>query len=50
MEAFHSAALAAGGRDHGPPGPRPQYHESHYGAFVLAPEGNNVEAVTHRPE
>jgi hypothetical protein len=40
---------AAGGRDNGPPGPRPQYHERYYGAFVLDPDGNNVEAVCHEP-
>ena len=50
VDAFHRAALEAGGRDNGAPGPRPQYHPSYYGAFVLDPEGNNVEAVTHRPE
>jgi catechol 2,3-dioxygenase-like lactoylglutathione lyase family enzyme len=50
VDAFHRAALAAGGRDNGPPGPRPQYHPGYYGAFVLDAEGNNVEAVCHRPE
>ena len=50
VDAFHRAALAAGGRDNGAPGLRPQYHASYYGAFVLDPDGNNVEAVTHRPE
>jgi catechol 2,3-dioxygenase-like lactoylglutathione lyase family enzyme len=50
VDAFHREALAAGGRDNGPPGLRPQYHPSYYGAFVLDPEGNNVEAVTHRYE
>ena len=50
VEAFHSEALAAGGRDNGPPGLRTHYHPSYFGAFVLDPEGNNVEAVTHRPE
>ncbi len=49
VEAFHDAALAAGGRDNGPPGLRPQYHEHYYGAFVLDPDGNNVEAVCHSP-
>jgi catechol 2,3-dioxygenase-like lactoylglutathione lyase family enzyme len=49
VDAFHRAALAAGGRDNGPPGLR-DYHPSYYGAFVLDPEGNNVEAVSHRPE
>ena len=49
-DAFHAEALAAGGVDNGPPGPRPQYHASYYGAFVRDPDGNNVEAVCHRPE
>lgn len=47
VEAFHRAALAAGGRDNGAPGLRPQYHPGYYGAFVLDPDGNNVEAVIH---
>ena len=47
VEAFHRAALDAGARDNGPPGLRPQYHSSYYGAFVLDPDGNNVEAVCH---
>jgi catechol 2,3-dioxygenase-like lactoylglutathione lyase family enzyme len=47
VEAFHAAALAAGGTDNGAPGPRPQYHQNYYGAFVLDPDGNNVEAVYH---
>ena len=50
VDAFHQAALAAGGTDNGPPGPRPRYHQSYYGAFVLDPDGNNVEAVCHKPE
>jgi catechol 2,3-dioxygenase-like lactoylglutathione lyase family enzyme len=49
VHAFHAAALAAGGRDNGAPGLRPQYHDRYYGAFVLDPDGNNVEAVCHRP-
>jgi catechol 2,3-dioxygenase-like lactoylglutathione lyase family enzyme len=48
VDAFHRAALDAGGRDNGAPGPRPQYHPGYYGAFVLDPDGNNVEAVCHR--
>ena len=48
--AFHRAALAAGGRDNGAPGPRPEYHPGYYGAFVLDPDGHNVEAVCHRAE
>src|SRR5579862_7851050 len=47
VDAFHAAALAAGGRDHGKPGPRPEYHAGYYGAFVLDPDGHNVEAVVH---
>lgn len=47
VDAFHAAALAAGGRDNGEPGVRPQYHPGYYGAFVLDPDGNNVEAVHH---
>lgn len=50
VDAFHKAAMAAGGRDNGPPGLRPHYHEHYYGAFVLDPDGNNVEAVCHAPE
>jgi catechol 2,3-dioxygenase-like lactoylglutathione lyase family enzyme len=47
VAAFHAAALAAGGRDNGEPGPRPHYHPSYYSAFALDPDGNNVEAVYH---
>ncbi len=47
VDAFSTAAMAAGGRDNGAPGPRPQYHPNYYGAFVLDPDGNNVEAVCH---
>ena len=50
VDAFHAAAMAAGGRDNGKPGIRAQYHPAYYGAFVLDPDGNNVEAVCHRPE
>ncbi len=50
VDAFHAAALAAGGRDNGAPGPRPQYHPTYYGAFVLDPDGVNLEAVCHAPE
>jgi catechol 2,3-dioxygenase-like lactoylglutathione lyase family enzyme len=49
VDAFYHAAIAAGGRDNGPPGLRPQYHENYYGAFVLDPDGNNIEAVCHLP-
>ena len=47
VDAFHAAAVAAGGRDNGSPGPRPQYHPGYYAAYVLDPDGNNVEAVFH---
>jgi catechol 2,3-dioxygenase-like lactoylglutathione lyase family enzyme len=47
VQAFHAAGLAAGGRDNGAPGPRPHYHGNYYGAFVLDPDGNNIEAVCH---
>lgn len=50
VDAFHAAALAAGGRDNGAPGLRPHYHANYYGAFVYDPDGINVEAVCHRPE
>jgi catechol 2,3-dioxygenase-like lactoylglutathione lyase family enzyme len=48
VDAFHAAALAAGGTDNGAPGLRPIYHPGYYGAFVLDPDANNVEAVCHR--
>ena len=47
VEAFHVAALANGGRDNGAPGLRPHYHPNYYGAFVLDPDGHNIEAVYH---
>ena len=50
VEAFYRAALAAGGRDNGAPGLRPEYHPNYYGAFVFDPDGNNIEAVCHRRE
>jgi catechol 2,3-dioxygenase-like lactoylglutathione lyase family enzyme len=49
VDAFHRAALAAAGRDHGAPGLRPQYHQDYYAAFVLDPDGHNIEAVCHAP-
>jgi len=50
VRAFHQAALAAGGTDNGGPGLRPEYHPNYFGAFVIDPEGNNIEAVCHLPE
>lgn len=49
VDAFHRAARSAGGRDNGPPGLRPEYHPGYYGAFVLDPDGYNIEAVCHEP-
>jgi catechol 2,3-dioxygenase-like lactoylglutathione lyase family enzyme len=49
VDAFHAAALAAGGRCDGPPGLRPQYHAHYYGAFVRDLDGNKIEAVCHHP-
>jgi len=49
VDAFHAAAIAAGGRDNGPPGLRPHYHAHYYGAFILDPDGHNIEAVCHAP-
>jgi catechol 2,3-dioxygenase-like lactoylglutathione lyase family enzyme len=49
VDAFYQAALAAGARDNGAPGLRPQYHPNYYAAFVLDPDGHNVEAVCHTP-
>ena len=49
VDAFHEAGLAAGGSDNGAPGLRPIYHEHYYGAYVLDPDGNNIEAVSHGP-
>lgn len=50
VDAFYAAAMVAGGRDNGPPGIREHYHVNYYAAFVLDPEGHNIEAVTHTPE
>jgi catechol 2,3-dioxygenase-like lactoylglutathione lyase family enzyme len=50
VEAFYRAALAAGGKDNGPPGMRPLYHGNYYAAFVIGPDGHNIEAVYHEPE
>jgi catechol 2,3-dioxygenase-like lactoylglutathione lyase family enzyme len=49
VDAFHAAALAAGGTDNGAPGVREIYHPNYYGAYVLDPDGHNIEAVCHRP-
>ena len=49
VDAFYKAALAAGGTDNGPPGLRPHYHASYYAAFVLDPDGHNIDAVCHKP-
>ena len=50
VDAFHRAALAAGGKDNGGPGLRPKYHANYYAAFVIDPDGHNVELVCHAPE
>jgi len=50
VSAVYEAAMAAGGRDFGAPGLRPHYHPNYYGAFVLDPDGHNIEAVCHNPE
>ena len=49
VDAFYRAALTGGGKDNGAPGLRPQYHPNYYGAFVLDPDGHNIEAVCHAP-
>jgi catechol 2,3-dioxygenase-like lactoylglutathione lyase family enzyme len=49
VDAFHAAAIAAGGRDNGKPGVRPHYHPNYYAAFVFDPDGNNIEAGCHKP-
>jgi len=49
VDAFHKAGMAAGGRDNGAPGIRTHYHPNYYGAFVLDPDGHNIEAVCHGP-
>lgn len=49
VDAFYEAALKGGGTDNGPPGLRPHYHANYYGAFVLDPDGHNIEAVCHLP-
>ena len=49
VEAFHRAALQAGGEDHGAPGLRPHYHANYYAAFIIGPDGHNIEVVCHKP-
>ena len=49
VDAFHAAAIRAGGTDNGQPGLRPHYHSDYYAAFVLDPDGHNIEAVYHTP-
>jgi catechol 2,3-dioxygenase-like lactoylglutathione lyase family enzyme len=49
VDAFHKAAMAAGGKDNGAPGLRPHYHPNYYAAFVFDPDGHNIEAVCHAP-
>jgi catechol 2,3-dioxygenase-like lactoylglutathione lyase family enzyme len=49
VDAFHRAALAAGAKDNGPPGLRPKYHANYYAAFIIGPDGHNIEAVCHAP-
>ena len=50
VKAFYTAAIKAGGKDNGKPGLRPDYHPNYYAAFVRDPDGNNIEAVCHKPE
>lgn len=50
VDAFHRAALEAGAKDNGPPGLRPHYHANYYAAFVIGPDGHNIEVVCHAPE
>jgi catechol 2,3-dioxygenase-like lactoylglutathione lyase family enzyme len=50
VDAFYRAAIKAGGKDNGPPGVRPNYHANYYAAFVIGPDGHNIEAVCHEPE
>ena len=50
VEAFYRAALEAGGKDNGAPGLRPHYHANYYAAFVIGPDGHNIEMVCHKPE
>jgi catechol 2,3-dioxygenase-like lactoylglutathione lyase family enzyme len=49
VDAFYRAALEAGGKDNGAPGLRPEYHANYYAAFVIGPDGHNIEVVCHEP-
>jgi catechol 2,3-dioxygenase-like lactoylglutathione lyase family enzyme len=49
VDSFHQAALAAGGKDNGAPGLRPRYHPNYYAAFIIGPDGHNIEVVCHEP-
>jgi predicted lactoylglutathione lyase len=49
VDGFYKAAMEAGAKDNGAPGLRPHYHENYYGAFVIDPDGHNIEAVCHKP-
>ena len=49
VDEFYRSAMAAGGKDNGAPGLRPHYHANYYGAFVIGPDGHNIEAVCHKP-
>jgi predicted lactoylglutathione lyase len=49
VDEFYKEAISAGGKDNGKPGLRPNYHANYYGAFILDPDGNNIEAVCHNP-
>lgn len=50
VDAFYESALSVGGKDNGAPGVRPQYHANYYAAFVIGPDGHNIEVVCHEPE
>ncbi|HEI8866416.1 TPA: VOC family protein [Serratia odorifera] len=50
VDAFYRAALEAGGKDNGAPGLRPHYHANYYAAFIIGPDGHNIEAVCHQPD
>jgi predicted lactoylglutathione lyase len=50
VDAFYQSAIVPGGRDNGKSGLRPDYHQDYYGAFIIDPDGNNIEAVCHKPQ